>query len=111
MRKQAKQTNEPEKLPPVEEKKPPSKKGKKGKKKEPEPEPEPEPQLNDAIITDFCRTEGLTLLPVDPSKIPRFKMNLNTINYPLLICKALFIDCAHEGYMRDYEYKKDVEIL
>jgi hypothetical protein len=49
-------------------------------------------------------------LPVDPGKIPRFRLNLDNINYPLLICKALYIDHAHGGYMADYEYQKEGHI-
>jgi len=56
---------------------------------------------------DFCKKEGCQLLPVNPASIPRFKLNLEKINYPLLICKALYIDTAHDGYMEEYEFKKD----
>jgi len=38
--------------------------------------------------------------------IPRFNLNLNEINYPLLIAKALFISQKFGGYMERYETVK-----
>ena len=47
--------------------------------------------LKDAIITSYCAKIGITLDEIDPYHIPKFRLDLSSINYNLIICKALFI--------------------
>jgi hypothetical protein len=51
----------------------------------------PPDRLTDEKIVDFCKERGLILEQVNEWEIPRMKMNLATINYPLLISKALYL--------------------
>ena len=60
------------------------------------------PKLTDKIIVDKCNEIGLDLIPVDPFSIPRFKHSLNTINYALLLSKALYIQTEYGGFMTGY---------
>ena len=53
---------------------------KKGTKKQSVVSKEPI-QLNDEVIVSFCLDLGCSLLPVDPYQIPRFKLQVNEINY------------------------------
>ena len=63
--------------------------------------------LTDEVITYFCEKIGVKLLPVDKYTIPKFRLSLQTINYALLISKALFIQRTYEGYKETYESRKE----
>ena len=58
--------------------------------------------IDDHKIVTFCSTLGMTLYSVDPYAIPRFRLELSTINYGLLICKALYIQNEYDGNMSKY---------
>ena len=59
-------------------------------------------KLTEQKIVSFCTALGMKLFTVDPFVIPRFRLDLGTINYGLLICKALYIQREYDGYMSKY---------
>jgi len=50
-----------------------------------------DPRINEKVIISYCKQQHLSLYPVDPFDIPVFRLELDSINYGLLIAKALLI--------------------
>jgi hypothetical protein len=47
------------------------------------------------------------LIDVDVYNIPRFRLKLETINFGLLMSKAVYIQAEYDGFNPHYETKKE----
>jgi hypothetical protein len=52
--------------------------------------------MNDNMICDFCKEIGLKLLPVSEGQLPIFKLDLRSINYALMISKAMYLSVKND---------------